>query len=891
MFLLFVHVLCSVLLQLGAQQPDVEEPSFPSASVYAASDSFGDVTVAVVLDDFPNGKADAILKSVPTALRCNWKPHDSGEDYVDGTCKNSLEADKVLPQATTWNNITVTASTSAKLSLAGLVTALQQQGAAMVTVNVTLPYRTPVEVPAGWQRGVGRNSRSIYFVATKPGQSPPDLTFPVMVHTSPTQLLIPMLIVLFVPGLLAYWIQMRAHGASDNQKVNWVVWLSWINLASWLYWMTAVRGPELSDFAERLGITNFVMVLAFGVVVYAAPPLLAIAACFTAMAPLLSSSPESFQYLLRRQLTAEAAMLIPLGIFLTGAGMRGAGAGIPVAALVLAYVVYRGLAWVNWSLNQGESVALEAGPLFERAVALARKAGVTLARVSLIRTRVPEEANAFATTGDEIGLTESLVKGLTPRELDAVIAHELGHHKSGHLRVDTSNILLWVYILFAGPLLGWVMARLNAPPWTVTLPIAPLLFIMAQGLLSQRREYAADAGAVEITGDAEGTIAALGRLAKLSRIPVQSGGMMDSILSHPSMETRVLTLARRYGVADERALAIVRNPDHAYSEPPLQAMDTLPEPEPVATKDTTAALSVRERVNFLEQLNWLNMIVPIVTMTLIVLSLSSWLLSAWMLPGGLVIAIAVFVLNLKAEVWWSAHFATRLRQRLAQKLNPPAEAIFTGIHPGYGVICTDLIYDWDYGFLTLEGDWLCYRGDKASFAVPRQDIVSVSVVKGQITWLRECRVQVAYRGGAFTLSTDFARPGKVAERTAQGLRRWVADAIRHRPMGPPPEHGPEFPPLPGLETNRFSSLLTALFEGFKMFLASIAVFMIGSRYSPALAVLVLYVPILAFLRMAPGIIWPVRRPPQPVEPISPWEQPALKVVDEEVKEPETISSR
>jgi hypothetical protein len=41
---------------------------------------------------------------------------------------------------------------------------------------------------------------------------------------------------------------------------------------------------------------------------------------------------------------------------------------------------------------------------------------------------------------------------------------------------------------------------------------------------------------------------ALARLSQLSRIPVQDGGIMGSIMSHPSMEKRVLALARAHNI-------------------------------------------------------------------------------------------------------------------------------------------------------------------------------------------------------------------------------------------------------------------------------------------------------------------------------------------------------
>ena len=467
----------------------------------------------------------------------------------------------------------------------------------------------------------------------------------------------------------------------------------------------------------------------------------------------------------------EASLLVPLGIFLVGSGLSFLNWGLLWAlSLVAAYLVYRFLAWAQWSLSYGNVTAIESGELFERASALARKSGVALARLSLLHTRVPEEANAFATSGDTIILTESLVKGLTERELDAVIAHELGHHKSGHLRFSLPQVLFWMYIVIAGPLLGWLTSRFHLPSWVLTVPIFPLLFLMLQGLLSQRRELTADARAVEITSDPEGKIAALGRLAQLSRIPVQGSGIMASILSHPSMQRRVLVLARRFHVPDARALAILHNPDDAYTmAPPAFAP---PETVPSEVPSQKLLFSPREKAVYLEKLRWVHLLGPLTGACLLGAALAVFL---WYLPSLpffplanfprtqyvrtliraveiLTLLLAPFLvlaltLALESQLW--LHFGGRLRRRLAQRLAPSAGPAFSGIHPGRGVRYTEGFSEWDFGFFTTEGDWLCYRGEKTRFAISRQDVTGIDVVKGPIAWCPDRLAARTPRGDRF----------------------------------------------------------------------------------------------------------------------------------------------
>src|SRR5262249_40912175 len=230
-----------------------------------------------------------------------------------------------------------------------------------------------------------------------------------------------------------------------------------------------------------------------------------------------------------------------------------------------------------------------------------------------------EEANAFASSGGVVTLTQSLVRGLTPREVDAVIAHELGHHKSGHLKFNIGSLLFWAYILGAGPLLGWLMSHYNIPTWITALPIAPILIVALQGYFSQKREFEADARAVELTGDPEGKIAALARLSQLSRVPVYGGGIMGSILSHPSMEKRVLALARAHSVPDERALAILHDPNQAYSdEVAMPSANGAPlQPEPV---ELASIFSLRAKIVLIEQLRWWHLLGPLAGAALMTLA-------------------------------------------------------------------------------------------------------------------------------------------------------------------------------------------------------------------------------------------------------------------------------
>jgi heat shock protein HtpX len=136
--------------------------------------------------------------------------------------------------------------------------------------------------------------------------------------------------------------------------------------------------------------------------------------------------------------------------------------------------------------------------------------------------------NAFAAGRDPehayVAVTTGIVKLLDHRELEGVLAHEISHVRNRDVRLMSLAAVLVGVIALASDLLmritffgggnrregglgafGIVIGLLAA----ILAPIGAALLQMA---LSRRREYLADASAVEITGDAEGLARALAAL-------------------------------------------------------------------------------------------------------------------------------------------------------------------------------------------------------------------------------------------------------------------------------------------------------------------------------------------------------------------------------------------
>lgn len=169
--------------------------------------------------------------------------------------------------------------------------------------------------------------------------------------------------------------------------------------------------------------------------------------------------------------------------------------------------------------------------------------------------------NAFSVGKPEdsaIGVTDALVRRLSPREFAGVIAHELSHIRNEDLRVmaladmvsrmTSMMSAIGLFTLFLH--FPAIMAGGGQVPWLgiLLLWMAPTIGALLQLALSRAREYDADLDAAGLTGDPEGLAAALVRLEKsqgrMWEMMLPGGRVpQPSVLrSHPKTSERVRRL-------------------------------------------------------------------------------------------------------------------------------------------------------------------------------------------------------------------------------------------------------------------------------------------------------------------------------------------------------------
>lgn len=201
---------------------------------------------------------------------------------------------------------------------------------------------------------------------------------------------------------------------------------------------------------------------------------------------------------------------------------------------------------------------------------LCAEADLPKPRIAIMQTPVP---NAFATGRNPkhavVAVTDSIMRLLTPKELEAVLAHELSHVKNRDILTLTvaSFIAMIAALVMQNFLFASLFSRRGGDnPWIIAGIVAIVVYFVAQLLimaLSRYREFAADRGSALITERPRDLISALqkisGRMDNVPQqakqqvesanaffiIPALSGNtLMELFSTHPPLEKRIANLEK-----------------------------------------------------------------------------------------------------------------------------------------------------------------------------------------------------------------------------------------------------------------------------------------------------------------------------------------------------------
>lgn len=198
----------------------------------------------------------------------------------------------------------------------------------------------------------------------------------------------------------------------------------------------------------------------------------------------------------------------------------------------------------------------------------ARQAGIGMPEVAIYPSM---DVNAFATGARRnhalVAVSEGLLRSMSRREAEAVLAHEISHVANGDM--VTLSLLQGVvntFVIFLARIVGYFVDQVvfrnergHGIGYWISVMVAEIVLGLFATMIvmwfSRRREFRADAGAARLVGPAP-MISALKRLQQIHEVPAQlpeamrafgirgggRSGLTRFFLSHPPLEDRIRAL-------------------------------------------------------------------------------------------------------------------------------------------------------------------------------------------------------------------------------------------------------------------------------------------------------------------------------------------------------------
>lgn len=709
-----------------------------------------------------------------------------------------------------------------RLSTAALQQVARLHNIASPLVQLHLPADSEVleTVPAVRTNSVGssaafnRYMRSLFlFAGSAEKPLPPEILFRYGYAPSTLQKSAALLaVVLLFPLALFMWLGHKALSADVADKAvvwfSYMRWLQWILNGSLFAWWIALDYCHVEPLLRFISSGTRLAALGAHPVAYQAiswvPPAIVWLLCYRISHP-VQQKLRGLRWT-KRELTLQAlysvlAGLFPFAMFLTGlrviptGGLRNAMYWW-VAAFLLRVVAAQALLKITGMQPQ----ALSSGDLRDRAFGLAERLGVKLQQIYLIPSGKGQVANAFARTGNTISFTDFLLKRMSHREVDFVMAHELTHLKLKHpaklgyaymsglfLAMLFLNVPLWnlhgsaaahYALMFAGVLRNSAMGRYA---WIfIGVSVFPYFW-------SRRFEYAADAGAVTATGDPRAAISALFKLSELNMMPIHWSKWREKWLTHPSSLRRARAIAKKANISFEEIPAIAREgatETQNYAIPASAAhggkVHSTQRTRSASLKLSFALVALFAFVPSFVSLAAIHLAFPL-----------KWIVFAAAIPATLV-SFVVFL-----------NYASRLTRRgtvgsLRKKLESQGiqTAAWSGVFVGFSPAAAPRIYEgnasWDIGYLFFRSDRLCYYGEEAKFALRQNQITAIKLGNGIPALLPSKRIYVAWKDGergacgVFNIACGKAgstlHANKLTKELAQRLQAWWQTSPITRPL-------------------------------------------------------------------------------------------------------------
>jgi heat shock protein HtpX len=248
---------------------------------------------------------------------------------------------------------------------------------------------------------------------------------------------------------------------------------------------------------------------------------------------------------------------------------------VVAGAAIYALIQYFAASKLAVAATGAREIEKKDNPRFYRIVEnLAITIGIPTPKVYIVDDPAP---NAFATGRNPktaiVAATSGILDVMNDRELEAVMAHEMGHVQNYDIRVSMIAFGLVSAIGFLSDIAlrmffyGGDERERNINPvviivGVVLIILAPIMAALIQLAVSRQREYLADATGAMTTRDPEGLVSALKKLETTGRPmqhqssstahlffnnPLKPGFIAGLFSTHPPLEERIARLEKNEG--------------------------------------------------------------------------------------------------------------------------------------------------------------------------------------------------------------------------------------------------------------------------------------------------------------------------------------------------------
>ena len=281
------------------------------------------------------------------------------------------------------------------------------------------------------------------------------------------------------------------------------------------------------------------------------------------------ATPKTFIADQIKELIIGTGLMIGIGALLTWAHQALGDWLIPAfAGFMTAFALLFSFLYPVMSRIFNKFTPLEDGELKDKLTALLRKNGYQVRSVKVMdASRRTTKSNAYFSGFGKmktIVLYDTLVETMTPDEICAVFAHEMGHglHKDtlrnqvfAFLQMAVLAVLAWLTLRtealfppfgFTGVNYGFVIILITSVEFALISP----LFGLLTNFFSRKAEYRADAQAVK-EGFGRELISALKKLARQNFTNLAPSPLLVKLeYSHPTLSQRIAAIEKTAGTED-----------------------------------------------------------------------------------------------------------------------------------------------------------------------------------------------------------------------------------------------------------------------------------------------------------------------------------------------------